>query len=144
MRLILRYSLLMVTLLLALAMASCGSGSSNNGGGDYAPPGGSPAASPTATAETTATGTSTAAATASVMMKNIKFDPDSLTVAAGTTVTWTNEDSVAHTVTSDDGLFDSGNINKGDTFSYTFDKPGTYDYHCTLHPPNMIGTVVVQ
>lgn len=58
-----------------------------------------------------------------------------LTVAAGTTVTWTNEDpGVAHTVTSVDGLFDSGFINDGDTWSYTFEDPGEFEYLCTPHP----------
>lgn len=79
-----------------------------------------------------------------VVMKDIKFDPQEIVVDAGTTVTWTNEDPVDHTVTADDGSFDSGNLGEGDSFSHTFDEPGTYEYKCTLHPPNMTGTVIVE
>lgn len=57
-----------------------------------------------------------------------------LTVPAGTTVTWTNEDGMMHTVTAADGSFDSGFLNEGDTFSYTFDEPGEYEYFCSPHP----------
>jgi len=81
------------------------------------------------------------------------FSPRVTTVPVGTTVTWTNEDGkVVHTVTSGesdgtvgtpDGLFDSGNMKNGDTFSFTFAEPGTYEYHCTPHPW-MMGTVIVE
>lgn len=71
------------------------------------------------------------------------YDPIEITVEAGTTVTWTNDDTMVHTVTSGssdgsigspDGLFDSGFLNPGDTFSFTFTTPGTYEYYCTPHP----------
>jgi plastocyanin len=61
----------------------------------------------------------------------------------GTTVTWTNDDGVNHTVTSDQGAFDSGPLATGQTFSQTFNQAGTFTYHCTIHP-SMQGTVVVQ
>lgn len=76
-----------------------------------------------------------------ISMENLSYNPSDISVNAGTTVTWTNNDSTAHTVTSDE--FDSGNIAAGGSFSYTFDEPGTYDYTCTYHP-TMQGTVTVQ
>lgn len=71
------------------------------------------------------------------------YNPDPLTISAGTTVTWTNADSITHTAVSDNGTFNSGNINGGGNFSFTFQNKGTFTYHCSLHP-NMVGTVVVQ
>lgn len=77
-----------------------------------------------------------------VTIQGMAFDKNNLTVSVGTTVTWTNQDSVPHTVTSDNGLFDSGNFTKGQSYSFTFTKEGTYTYHCTVHP-SMTGTVTV-
>jgi plastocyanin len=76
------------------------------------------------------------------------YDPQDLTVEVGYTVTWTNNDTVAHTVTAGTpdnptGEFDSGTIQPGETFSYTFDQAGTFDYYCTLHP-DMTGSVTVE
>lgn len=68
-----------------------------------------------------------------VMMKGSKFDPGDLTVTVGTTVTWSNTDSVAHTVTATDGAFSSGNLDPGTNFGYTFNATGTFDYACTIH-----------
>ena len=64
------------------------------------------------------------------------YDPDNITIVIGVnnTVIWTNNDNEAHTVTATDGSFDSGNMNAGATFTYTFTKPGTYTYICTYHP----------
>ncbi|MBI4571095.1 MAG: hypothetical protein HY723_04035 [Chloroflexi bacterium] len=64
-------------------------------------------------------------------------------VAEGTTVTWTFGGAVSHTTTSDDALWDSGGISSG-AFSFTFDTAGTYTYHCTIHPAQMRGRIVVQ
>jgi plastocyanin len=72
-----------------------------------------------------------------------RYDPASLTVTAGTTVTWVNNGSTAVTVTSPDGLFDSDTIAAGASFSYTFDTPGTYRYFCVPYP-HMKGVVVVS
>lgn len=77
-----------------------------------------------------------------VSIVDFEFIPNPLVVAVGTTVRWTNDGSLPHTVTSDDALFDSGTLQPGDTFEYLFDTVGTYDYHCVLHP-TMTGTVVV-
>jgi plastocyanin len=74
---------------------------------------------------------------------NRAYAPDDLSVAAGATVTWTNSDSVAHTSTSDVAGWNSGTVAPGGRFSFTFQTPGTYSYHCTIHP-GMVGTVVVR
>ena len=79
---------------------------------------------------------------ASVSIVDFDFSPGSLEVAAGTTVTWTNDGDAPHTVTADRGEFDSGELASGDTYSFTFDTPGTYAYHCEIHP-NMTATIVV-
>ena len=76
-------------------------------------------------------------------MKDIAIDPTSLTVKAGYTVTWTNNDSFAHHLVGDNGEFDSGDMAGGGTFSFTFATPGTVAYHCSIHP-TMKGTVTVQ
>jgi len=67
-----------------------------------------------------------------------------LSIKVGTTVTWTNKDAVAHTVTSDDGTsFNSGNLANGQTLSFTFNTPGSWTYHCAIHP-SMKGTITVS
>jgi plastocyanin len=87
---------------------------------------------------------STVAATEySVDISGFAFDPATLTVMEGDTVTWTNLDQVAHTVTADDASWDSGTLNHGESWSHTFDASGTWDYHCTIHPM-MTGTVIVE
>lgn len=70
------------------------------------------------------------------------FSPNPVEVKVGETVTWINDDSGRHTVTSKDGVFDSWMIGKGQSFRFTFDKAGEYPYFCGPHP-NMVGTVVV-
>jgi amicyanin len=82
--------------------------------------------------------------TNAVTIKGFSFNPSTLTVAVGTTVTWTNEDSVSHTVTSDSGSeLSSPNIPSGQTYSHTFNSTGTFDYHCSIHT-SMKGKIVVQ
>jgi plastocyanin len=78
-----------------------------------------------------------------VLAHDFMFAPLSLTVKAGSTVTWTNKDEEPHTVTSDTGLFRSGALDTNDSFSYRFEKPGTYHYLCSIHP-RMTGTIIVQ
>jgi len=79
-----------------------------------------------------------------VAMKDIKFNPASVTVKAGQTVTWTNDDTVGHDVTGDDfNSGDPGGLQNGDTFAHTFDTAGTFDYVCTVHP-GMEGSVKVK
>ena len=79
---------------------------------------------------------------ASVDIADFTFGPNSVTITAGGTVTWTNSDSAPHTATGDGGSFDTGTIDPGASASITFDTPGTYTYICSIHP-NMTGTVVV-
>lgn len=76
-----------------------------------------------------------------VVIKDFTFEPSQLTVKAGTTVTWKNEDSTVHTVTGTG--WDSGQVQPGAEFQKTFDTAGTYDYHCSIHP-SMTGKVVVN
>jgi plastocyanin len=81
---------------------------------------------------------------AEVDMLNNAYNPASITIAKGTTVTWINKDATVHTVTSG-SLFDSGDITQGKSFSHTFNSAGTYSYYCTYHRSmGMTGRVVVQ
>jgi plastocyanin len=80
---------------------------------------------------------------AQIVVKDFMFVPTSLRVKAGSTVTWANRDDEPHTVTSDTGLFRSGAMDTNDSFSFKFDKPGTYHFTCSIHP-HMVGTIVVQ
>src|SRR5215218_6446028 len=78
-----------------------------------------------------------------VSIQDFFFDPDQLTVAPGTTVTWVNEGQAPHTTTADGGTWDSGTLQPGEDFSFTFDQPGTYTYHCSIHP-DMTASVKVS
>jgi len=78
-----------------------------------------------------------------VLAKEFMFAPTAITVAAGSTVTWTNRDQEPHTVVSENGLFRSGALDTDESFSFRFDKPGTYRYACSIHP-QMVATIVVQ
>jgi amicyanin len=79
-----------------------------------------------------------------VKIDNFTFAPPTLTVAAGTTVTWVNRDDIPHTVVSEDkSTFKSKALDTDDSYSYTFTKPGTYNYFCSIHP-KMVAKVVVQ
>ncbi len=80
---------------------------------------------------------------AAITIENEAFQPVTLTVAAGTTVTWTSRDDDPHTVTSTENVFASAGLEKDDTYSYTFTTAGTYPYYCKLHP-HMTGTIVVK
>ena len=86
-----------------------------------------------------------AAEPSTVTINNFAFSPTPLTVAAGTKVTWDNKDEEPHTVVSVDGgqTFKSPALDTDDKFSFTFDKPGTYKYFCSIHP-HMVGTIVVK
>jgi plastocyanin len=114
-------------LIMALILTACG------GGGNQ------PAAAPNAAPAVQNAGGSTQ----EVKIVNFSFTPATLTVSAGTTVKWTNQDSAAHTVTANDGSFDSGQMAQGATFSFTFSKAGTFSYKCGNHP-TMLGKVIVQ
>ena len=83
------------------------------------------------------------AANAEVKIDNFSFAPQTVTVAAGATVTWINRDDIPHTVVSTDGIFNSKVKDTDEKFSFTFAKAGTYPYYCSVHP-KMTGQVVVQ
>ena len=112
-------------------LAACGGSTSPYGGGGGGGGGGS--CTPTAS---------------KVCMNALAFNPSTLTIAAGTTVTWENGSVNTHTVTSDAGsaqTYDSGNITNGGTFTQTFNTKGTYAYHCKYHVASgMTGTITVQ
>ena len=84
-----------------------------------------------------------AAATAEVKIDNFSFGPETVSVAVGTTVVWTNRDDIPHTVVSTDGVFKSKVLDTDEKFSYTFTKAGTFPYFCSIHP-KMTGKVVVE
>jgi YVTN family beta-propeller protein len=100
-------------------------------------PSATPVAQPTSTAPTAPPQT-----VLGVGINQFAFDPQAMTIATGQSVTWTNMDPVQHTTTSDNPNWDSGALNQGASFSHGFDMPGTYTYHCNIHP-FMHGTVVV-
>jgi plastocyanin len=110
--------------ILAIWVVACG------GGPPVAPTTG-PAAQPTSTP-----------AKAEIAITLFSFDPPNLTVKVGTTVEWTNQDSVPHTVTSDAGDWDSGRLSQGQSFSHTFAQARTVTYHCSIHP-SMTGMITV-
>jgi plastocyanin len=147
---------LVVGLVAVVALAGCGkisnSYGSSNSSGNGASGGGAATPMPTMSSS----GGAVAPATGDmVAIQNFSFTPQTLTVKAGTKVTWTNNDTTVHDVTSTNGpaidaattsLFSSGTLNGGQSFSYTFTKAGTYYYECTIHASmaTMHATVVVK
>ena len=134
--------------LIALAVLSaCGGAAAGDGGAGSST--GSVAAASSSDAPMTmpATSQSSSAAAAPVStdrvaIQGFAFGPQAVTIKAGTTVTWTQQDEDSHTVTADDNSFTSQPLGNGQTFTQTFVTPGTYAYHCSIHP-FMHGTVVV-
>lgn len=142
----------LVALSALFLLAACGGSSTNTGSGTT--PTIAPTATPTTGITSTPTATATQAGNAQTVMittdssGSFAFSPATLTIKAGTTVTWKNATAVGHTVTSDDGKsFNSGTTNpiaaQGGTFSFTFTKAGTFAYHCEIHP-FMKATIIVQ
>ena len=77
-----------------------------------------------------------------ITVQNFAFSPASVSVPAGTTVTWTNQDAATHQIASDTGAFMGNPIGQGSSYSFTFTTPGTFPYHCAIHP-SMKGTITV-
>lgn len=78
-----------------------------------------------------------------LIISNFAFTPSDITVARGTSITWTNNDAATHSATADGGQWDTGSITTGTSVAKTFNTPGTFPYHCSQHPM-MTGTVTVQ
>ncbi len=129
-----RYRIIMAAALLALS-AACGSSSPSA----PSPAPTSPSPSPTPTSS----GPSVSIVQGSVALTTTAYAPNPVTVAPGGTVTWTNNDTIAHTSTGDGGTWSSGSIAPGAKFSRVFPSAGTFAYHCAFHP-GMVGTVTVQ
>jgi plastocyanin len=133
-------ALLPAALLLALALAGCASNTAPQTG---------PPSQPLDGGNAPATRTSSAAAPTggpqdhAVAITGGAFAPQSVAAKAGDSVTWSNQDTATHTVTADDGSFDSGNLAGKATFHHAFASAGSFSYHCKIHP-SMVGTVTVQ
>jgi plastocyanin len=122
-------------IVLVLALAACAPTASSTPVPTAAPP-------PQATSVPPAT--APASQTVTIEMINTSFNPATLQVKAGTTVVWVNKDPVEHSTTSDSGLWDSGLMAQGATFSYTFAQAGTYQYYCKPHLAlGMTGVITV-
>ena len=120
---------------LVLLLAGCGSSTSANTATATVPP------AATATPQPVASGNQ------AITIQGFAFNPQSITVKVGTTVTWTDKDTVSHTVTSLSGpaSFNSGPLTaSGGTFKFTFTQAGTYSYHCMIHPSMMASITVVS
>ena len=128
----LRISLVSTCLLFAIGCG--GSGYATAPSPDPAPP--APSGQPSASSFVSIPAGAAALGTAA-------FSPDDADVAVGSTVTWTNTDSVAHTSTSDASGWNSGTLNPGARFSFTFQTAGRFQYHCAIHP-GMVGSVIVH
>jgi plastocyanin len=115
-----RLIFIFLTLFLVFSAASCSSSNNTQSGGSSTGAGGQ--------------GTT-------VSIENFAFNPQVLTVKAGSTVTWTNKDSVVHNIKSTE--FTSPDLKQGETYQHTFDKAGTYEYTCGVHPA-MTGKIIVQ
>ena len=129
---------------IAIVLAACGSSDDSSGSSDTtaAAAGGGIYGGDEPAATTAAGGAAPATGDGAVAIKDFAFDPGDASVAAGTAVTWTNEDGAAHRIKSDDDSFNSEDLGQGDTFEHTFDAAGTFDYVCGIHP-SMTGSITV-
>jgi plastocyanin len=131
----------LVGVVLLMGCTQQGGAAPNATGGSQTPPSTSGSNPSGGTSGNTGSGGSTQTAPNSVTILNFAYDPATITVSKGTTITWTNKDPTAHTVTGTG--FDSGSIAPEGVYTHTFNETGTFPYGCTFHP-NMHGTVVVQ
>jgi plastocyanin len=137
-------ALLLACLALGLVSAGCGGDDDDGGNGG----GGGGAAAPKEE-EQPAGRAGPGRKAAAVTMQNIQFDPQDVTIGAGDSVRWTNEEDVPHDVdgSGPGGNFSSGpegGMSQGDSYRFTFKQPGTYEYVCRVHAPGMAGTVTVR
>lgn len=134
------------TALLAACASIAAGGLLAGCGGDDEEPAGAGSTSTSAEApesEAPAEESAAGGSTDQVEIVEFLYEPEAITVAAGTEVTWTNADAAPHTATADDSSFDTDTLDKGDSGSATFDEPGTYSYYCRFHA-FMKGTVEVE
>lgn len=127
-----RLAAVIVSIVEATSLAGCGGSDEPSGGNSSsaAPAGSSPSVAP-------------AGASPTIEVKQFSFGPMTLAVSPGTTVTWRFDDSAKHNVKASDGSFRSPDLNNGQTFQHTFDKPGTYNYICSIHQ-YMTARIIVQ
>jgi len=112
--------------------------------GTAATPSASPTVSPTEAATREASPQASPGTEAcTIDIRDFAYHPAQTEIAVGTTVTWTNSDTVPHTATATDRTFDSGILDPGKSYSFTFEKAGTFDYACLVHP-QMKGTIIVR
>ncbi len=135
-------ALLLACLALGLVFAACGDDDDSDSGGG--------SATTEEPADSGGDSGSGGGSGAEVGMENIQFTPNEITVSAGDTITFTNDESVPHDVEKTSGpgpAFSSGpqgGMNEGDTFELKLDEPGTYEYVCRVHAPGMSGTITVK
>jgi plastocyanin len=129
-----------------LALAGCGGGSDNTesagGGAESTTEAEAGGATETETGANAPAPSGEAVRAEKVEIENFAYNPDPVTIQAGGKVIWINRDSAPHTATADDGSFDTGTLEEGKLKSETFKQPGTYAYHCEIHP-EMHGTIEV-
>ena len=145
-------------LILTLALAACGSGTSSSPAASVGPATASAPSAAPATAGAPSTAPSAAggggsaacaaaaagtAPTVTVTMKNIAYSPAAVTAKVGDVIGWMNNDTTPHTATLDDNTCTTEIINVGASGALTFSAPGTYAYHCTIHPAIMKGTITI-
>jgi plastocyanin len=135
-----RLVLLPVLVAAALAVAACGSSGTTNAPSSAAS---APAAS-VAGGAACATADAGATAAKTVEIKDFKFSTDPVSASVGDVIGWTNGDSAQHTATLDDGSCGTENLSQGATGLLVFSEAGTYPYHCSIHPTQMMGTIEVQ
>lgn len=133
--------------LAAFALAGCGGGSGSGSGSDTTPAGATTEESENPPAEghpseNAPAPSGEAVRSEKVVISGFRYDPETVTIQAGGKVIWQNEDSTEHTATLDDGSFTTGALAEGKLKSESFKTPGTYTYHCEIHP-QMTGTVEV-
>jgi plastocyanin len=133
---------------LAIGLVACGGDDDESGGGGEA--GGAPTAEETEGDGGAGGGEAGGGGDAEVSMENIQFDPNDVTVSAGDTITFVNNESVPHDVHKSSGPGEdfasgpSGGMQEGDTFELTLDVAGSYEYVCNVHAPGMSGTIKVE
>ena len=130
-------ALALTALAVMLPLAGCGGDDEPSGGDQPAAEGGSAYGGGSSAGESEQPAEDSAGAAvqaATVDITDFLYDPATVTVSKGGTVEWTNNDKAPHTATAEDGSFDTGSLDKGDSAKVTFDEPGTFKYICTFHP----------